>query len=546
MFEAVAQGFRAAKHKLTGKAQLTEENIDDALRDIRVALLEADVEYGVAKKFIADVKEKALGEVVALSAKKGGAKLVATPGDHFVKICHDELEALMGPVDTSLRFREVSAGPTVIMMVGLQGSGKTTTTGKLAGQLGRKGKKPLLVAADIYRPAAVDQLKVLGEKLKVPVHAADGVSPVDLCRQGVAEARRLGRDVVILDTAGRLAIDESMMQELEGIKAACKPDNVLLVVDAMIGQDAVRTAAEFDRRLDVDGFVVTKLDGDARGGAALSIKQVTGKPIKFLGTGEKLDRLEEFRPDGLAGRILGFGDIVGLMKDFEEVVDEKRAEQDAEKILSGNFNMEDFIQQIRLVKQMGPIGEIMEKLPLFGDMQGVKFDDKELGRVEAIVSSMTVQERRRPELINASRVRRIARGAGRHPNEVQGLLERFGMMRKMMRQIGDAPGLLSRLPGFKQLSQLNRMRGMKMDDLLGDMFGGAGGLPGMGGMGLPGMGPNGLPANLTGGQAAALAQARRFGVLPQGGSATLSKDERKRIEERRKKEKANKKNARKK
>ncbi len=533
MLDAVTKGFRAAKNKLTGKAELTEENIEDALRDIRVALLEADVDFGVAKQFIADVKEKAIGEVVAVKAEKDGKKLAASPGDHFIKICHDQLEALMGPVDTSLAFKQPSEGPTVIMMVGLQGSGKTTTTGKLAGYLSRKGKKPLLVAADIYRPAAVDQLKVLGQKMKVPVHSVDGAKPLDLCKQGIEEAKRQKRDVVILDTAGRLAIDEEMMRELESIRSACAPDNTLLVVDAMIGQDAVRTAAEFDRRLAIDGFVMTKLDGDARGGAALSIKQVTGKPIKFLGTGEKMDRLEEFRPEGLAGRILGFGDIVGLMKDFEEVVDKDRAEEDAEKILTGNFDMEDFVQQIRLIRKMGSINDIMEKFPIFGELpENVRFDDKELVKVEAVVGSMTRQERKRPDLIDASRVRRISRGSGRHPSEVHGLLQRFGMMRKVMRQIGEAPGLLSRLPGFRQIAQMQQMRGMNLEEMFGDMFGG-GGLPG-------GLVPR---AGGQGSHAAAMAKARLMGYAPP--PKAMSKDDKKKLKEKRKKEKENKKKSRK-
>jgi signal recognition particle subunit SRP54 len=529
MLDAVTKGFRAAKNKLTGKAELTEENIEDALRDIRVALLEADVDYGVVKTFISSVKDKAIGEVVQVATKdKEGKKLVASPGDHFIKICHDELEALMGPVDTSLKYKQPSEGPTVIMMVGLQGSGKTTTTGKLAGYLQKKGKKPLLVAADIYRPAAVDQLKVLGKKLNAPVYSADGVKPVDLCRQGIEEAKKQKRDVVILDTAGRLAIDEEMMKELEAIRETTSPDNILLVCDAMIGQDAVRTAAEFDRRLTIDGFIMTKLDGDARGGAALSIKQVTGKPIKFLGTGEKLDRLEEFRPEGIAGRILGFGDIVGLMQDFEEVVDTDKAEEDAEKILTGNFNMEDFVEQIKLIRKMGSIGEIMEKFPIFGELpENVKFDDNELVKIEAMVGSMTRHERQRPELIDASRAKRIAKGAGRTTQDLSGLLQRFQMMRKVMKQIGDSPGILSRLPGFRQIAQLQQMKGMNVQDMFGDMFGNAmadGMVPRAGGQGS---------------HAAAMAKARLMGYAPPPKS--LSDVDRKKIKDKRKQERQNKK-----
>src|SRR5690606_24879573 len=350
MLDVVSKGFRAAKNRLRGQAEITEEVIDEALRDIRVALLEADVEFGVVKQFIADLRQKAIGEVVPTRVETSKGLLKVTPADHFIKLCHDELEALMGPVDTSLRFKP--RGISTLMMVGLQGSGKTTTAAKLANKLLSEGKKPLLVAADIYRPAAVDQLKVLGERIGVPVYHAPDTPPPKLCEDALEEAKRLGRDVVIFDTAGRLAIDEEMMAELEQIKARTQPDNILLVADAMIGQDAVKTAAEFNRRLDIDGFILTKLDGDARGGAALSIKAVTGKPIKFLGMGEGLDRLEEFRPDGLASRILGFGDIVGLMKDFERVVDEKKAEEDAARILSGKFTLEDFVEQIRLVRRM--------------------------------------------------------------------------------------------------------------------------------------------------------------------------------------------------
>lgn len=533
MLDAVTKGFRTAKNKLTGKAELTEENINDALRDIRVSLLEADVEFGVIKGFIANVKEKALGQVVAVKATdKKGEKHLASPGDHFIKICHDELEALMGPVDTSLVFKPAGAAPTVIMMVGLQGSGKTTTAGKLASYLIKKGKKPLMVAADIYRPAAIDQLKVLGQRLGVPVHSVEGAKPLELCKGGLEEARKTKRDVVILDTAGRLAIDEEMMQELEQVKDACKPDNTLLVVDAMIGQDAVRTASEFDRRLEIDGFVMTKLDGDARGGAALSIKQVTGKPIKFVGTGEKMDRLEEFRPAGLAGRILGFGDIVGLMQDFEEVVDTERAEEDAEKILSGNFDLEDFVEQIKMIRKMGPIGDIMEKFPIFGELpDGVKFDDKELIKVESLVGSMTRQERKKPDLIDASRARRIAKGAGRTPNELGGMLQRFFMMRKVMKQIGNNPGILSRLPGFRQIAQLQQMKGMDMQSMFGDMFGGAG-LDG-------GLVPK---AGGQGSYAASRAKAQLMGYAqPNSGPSDA---ERKRLKDKRKKERQNKKNSR--
>src|SRR3954463_8704471 len=494
MLDAVTKGFRAAKHKLSGKAELNEANIDDALRDIRVALLEADVEFNVAKRFLGRVKEKALGEVVTLATTdKKGKKHQVAPGDHFIKICHDELEALMGPVDTSLKLTQKGERPAGIMMVGLQGSGKTTTVAKLANFLLKQGKKPLLVAADIYRPAAVEQLKQLGAKLDIPVFHEENTKPPEMAKHALAFAGQKSRDVVLYDTAGRLAIDEEMMAELENVKANVEPENILLVADAMIGQDAVKTAAEFDRRLGLSGFVLTKLDGDARGGAALSIKEVTGKPIKFIGMGEAMDKLEEFRPEGLASRILGFGDIVGLMKDFEGVVDEKKAEEDAEKILTGNFDLHDFVEQIKLVKKMGSVNDLLEKFPLFGGLpEGVTFDDKELPRVEAIISSMTKIERTNPAVIGDDRIERIARGSGQKKEDVKELIAKFTMMQKLMGSIGGGPGapgmnLLNRLPGFRQLAQLNQLKGMPPEDMA-KLFGlptdlGADSLPAAGGKG---------------------------------------------------------------
>jgi signal recognition particle subunit SRP54 len=467
VLETVSKGFKAARNKLKGRTEITPEVVDDALRDIRVSLLEADVSFDVVKRFVARVREKAIGEVVETKVKTEKGLLRVTPQDHFVKICHDELEALMGPVDTTLRSGE-RGRPMGVMMVGLQGSGKTTTAGKLANKLLKEGKTPLLVAADVYRPAAVDQLKILGAQLGVPVFHEAGVSPPDMCRHAFEAAQRDKRNVVIYDTAGRLAVDDELMTELENIKANVAPENILLVADAMIGQDAVKTAAEFDRRLAIDGFILTKLDGDARGGAALSIKEVTGRPIKFLGMGESLDKLEEFRPEGLASRILGFGDIVGLVKDFEEHVDEETAEADAQKILSGEFTLEDFVQQIKLVRKMGPLGELMEKFPLFGDLpEGFQFDDQALTKIVAMVDSMTQVERQRPDSITDARVKRVAKGSGRTEKEVRDLLKQYNAMRGVMKQIGSAPGLLARLPGVKQLMQLRKMQGKGMDDVLG-------------------------------------------------------------------------------
>jgi signal recognition particle subunit SRP54 len=420
--------------------------VDEALRDIRVSLLEADVSFEVVKRFVARVREKAVGEVVETKVKTEKGVLRVTPQDQFVKICHDELEALMGPVDTSLR--DAPRGrPTGVMMVGLQGSGKTTTAGKIANRFLKAGKRPLLVAADVYRPAAVDQLKVLGEKLGVPVFHAPGVQPPEMCRQALEVAQQEKAAVVIYDTAGRLAIDEELMVELEEIKRTVAPENILLVADAMIGQDAVKTAAEFDRRLSLDGFILTKLDGDARGGAALSIKEVTGKPIKFLGMGESLD----------------------LVKDFEQHVDEETAEAEAKKILSGDFSLDDFVNQIQLVRKMGPLGELMEKFPLFGELpEGFQFDDQALTKIVAMVHSMTKAERARPDVVTEGRIKRIAKGSGRTEKEVRDLLKQYNAMRAVMKQVGSAPGLLSRLPGVKQLMQLRKLQGKGMEDVLGE------------------------------------------------------------------------------
>ncbi|HET9598794.1 MAG TPA: signal recognition particle protein [Anaeromyxobacteraceae bacterium] len=548
MLETVAKGFKAARNKLKGRTEITPDVVDDALRDIRVSLLEADVAFDVVKRFVARVREKAVGEVVETKVDTKKGKVRATPQDHFIKICHDELEALMGPVDTSLKVKP--RGPTGVMMVGLQGSGKTTTAGKLANRFLKEGKKPLLVAADVYRPAAVDQLQVLGQQLGVPVFSEAGAKPPDLCRRALEEAAREKADVVIYDTAGRLAIDETLMQELEDIKREVSPDNILLVCDAMIGQDAVKTAAEFDRRLALDGFILTKLDGDARGGAALSIKEVTGKPIKFLGMGESLDRLEEFRPEGLASRILGFGDIVGLMQDFEQHVDEAKAEEDAKKLLSGDFTLDDFVSQIRLVRKMGPLGELMEKFPLFGELpEGFQFDEAALGKIVAMVDSMTRAERLRPDVLDASRVKRVAKGSGRSEKEVRDLLTQYNTMRNVMRQIGDAPGLLSRLPGIKQLFQLRQLQGKGMEDVLGAeaadvtrALQGGGIDPSQVAGQMAGL-PKGYQPRMPAG---AMARARIMGYAPEPIAGSETAAERERRKKKRKQERQNKKKNRKK
>ncbi len=524
MFETLGKGFRAAKQRLTGVAELTDDVIDEALRDVRMSLLEADVEFKVTKRFLERVKEAARGEQVAIKAKSKeyGVKTI-TPEQAFVKVCQDELTKMMGPVQTELNWAK--KGPTGVMMVGLQGSGKTTCVGKIARFLEKEfKKKPLLVAADIYRPAAVDQLQTLGDRLGMPVYAERESDPVTICKNAVDHAMDNGRDVVLFDTAGRLAIDEPLMQELEDIDKATHPANIFLVLDAMTGQDAVNTAAAFNKRLNLDGVVLTKLDGDARGGAALSVKEVTGKPIKFLGTGESLDKLEEFRPEGLASRILGMGDIVGLVKDFEDVVDAEKAEEDAVRMLKGKFDMQDFVDQIRMIQKMGSLKDLFDKLPFFpgGLPDEVNLDDKELVKIEAMINSMTKEERRNPTVFvqtsweeitarsgnkakrrradySPSRVARIANGSGRDENEVKELLHKFAMMRQMMVQLGASTGLMGKIPGFKQFSQMKKLAGMDLGALMGGEGGAPAGLPGGApGMGaLPGMSVPGLPPGVT-------------------------------------------------
>lgn len=468
MLETLTQGFRNARARLKGFREITESNIEEALEQIRTSLLEADVEFHVARGFIEKVKEKAVGELVLTRVSHKGRDVQVTPADHFIKICHDHLIELMGQGDSTIK--SPSNRPlSVVMMVGLQGSGKTTTAAKLAANLLKEGKRPMLVAADVYRPAAVEQLAILGERVGVPVFTRPGMMPPELCAAAFQAALNQKNDVLIIDTAGRLAIDEVLMAELERIDKTVSADNIFLVVDAMIGQDAVNTAREFNRRLDLDGVVLTKLDGDARGGAALSVRAVTGKPIKFVGMGEGMDKLEPFRPDGLATRILGFGDVVGLMQDFEQVVDVQKAEDDAKKMLKGDFSLVQFLEQIKTLKKLGPLQDVMDKLPFFPDGMpaGMKVDDKNLVRFEAIVQSMTQKERLHPEVIEQSRMRRIAKGSGTSERDVNDLIGRFAGMRQMLTQIGKTPGLLARIPGFKQLAESKALGDMTMQDLAG-------------------------------------------------------------------------------
>jgi signal recognition particle subunit SRP54 len=487
MFDALKRGFREAQNRLAGLAELTPESIKPALKEVRTSLLEADVELGVIKRFLARVEERAVGQTVRTTVKHGGQKHQVSAGDQFIKICHDELVAMMSHDGPAII--EGKGGPTQVMMVGLQGSGKTTSSAKLARRFASDGKKPLLVAADMQRPAAVEQLRVLGEQIGVPVFNLPGESPLAITRAARAEAQRLGRDVIVYDTAGRLAIDEALMQELLDIKGAIVPENIYLVVDAMVGQDAVATSRAFHDRLGITGVILTKLDGDARGGAALSIKEVTGAPVVFAGTGETTDRLEEFRPEGMAGRVLGLGDVVGLMKDFEEVVDQKKAEEDAARMLSGEFTLEDFLQQVRMIQQMGPLKDLVEKIPGMGGMipPGTDLDGAEFKKIEAMIQSMTRGERRDAQLLvrEPTRATRVAQGSGTPVEAVNELVQKFVYIKQMMGSFGGgAGGLLGKLPGMKNLNLArNLRRAAKSGKLPGGMPGGFPGMP----PGFPGM-----------------------------------------------------------
>jgi signal recognition particle subunit SRP54 len=495
VFEALTKGFREAKNRLAGLTELDEKNIAPALREVRLSLLEADVELGVVKRFLARVEEKALGQTVQTRLKHSGETHRVTASDQFVKICHDELVDMMRTEAEPMTF--AASGRTGIMMVGLQGSGKTTTAAKLARWLTKQDRKPMLVAADMQRPAAVEQLKVLGEQIDIPVFNLPGESPVAICAAADAEAKRLGRDVIIYDTAGRLAIDEPLMQELAQIKSAVHPENVFLVVDAMIGQDAVKTAKSFNDRLGLSGVVLTKLDGDARGGAALSVREVTGAPVAFIGLGETTDKLDVFRPEGMASRVLGMGDVVGLMQDFEDVIDQKKAEEDAARMMSGEFTLEDFLEQVRTIQRMGSLKDLMEKIPGISGMipPGTNVDDKELVRIEAMIQSMTRIERADPYALvrEPSRVTRIARGSGQPEQGVSELVQKFLFMKQMMSGMGQNMGLLGNIPGMKNLNMARQMRRAMKSGKLQDMMNSMGGMPGAPGAGMPGMPGMGLP-----------------------------------------------------
>ena len=426
MFEEITEKFELLFKKIRGQARITEANISETMRDIRRVLLEADVNYKVVKDFTDRVQQKAIGQEVLKSI---------TPGQMLIKIIYDELVSLMGSTRADIKFSPVP--PTVIMVVGLQGSGKTTFCAKLANHLKHKGRHPLLVAGDVHRPAAVEQLKQLGEQIQIPVFAMDSeFDAVKIAKNGVEFAKKNYRDVVIVDTAGRMHIDEEMMREVEMVKEAIKPNEILFVVDAMTGQEAVNVAKEFNDRLNFDGVVLTKLDGDARGGAALSIKAVTGKPIKFVSAGEKLDAIEPFYPDRMASRILGMGDIITLVEKAQKQVDEEKAKKLEEKLKKNQFTLDDFREQIREIRKMGPLKEILSMIPGLGSsLRSVDIDEKELIKIEAIINSMTPEERRKPQIINASRKRRIAMGSGTTVQDVNRLLRQFEEMQKLLKQL---------------------------------------------------------------------------------------------------------------
>ncbi|MGB8658752.1 MAG: signal recognition particle protein [Candidatus Zixiibacteriota bacterium] len=425
MFEDLTSKLEAIFKKIRGQGRLSENNIKDALKEVRLALLEADVNYKVVKDFVSRVEAKAIGQEVFRSI---------TPGQQVVKIVYEELTSLLGKERVEVKFSPQP--PTVFMLVGLQGSGKTTACGKLARYYRKKGKYPLLVAADIYRPAAIDQLKILGKSLDIPVFSAKD-DPVKICEAAVDHARKEGKDLVIIDTAGRLHIDEPLMQELVRIKKAVSPQEIILVADAMTGQDAVNIAKTFEEKLGVDGIFLTKMDGDARGGAAMSVRAVTGKPIKFVGVGEKLDALETFYPDRMASRILGMGDVVSLVEKAEEAISLEEAEKLEQKLKKEAFTLDDFYTQLQQLKKMGPLESVLEMIPGLGGKiaGGLKIDDKAMLRVEAMISSMTKEERQKPQVIDGSRRKRIAMGSGTSVQDVNQLLKQFFMMQKMIKNV---------------------------------------------------------------------------------------------------------------
>ena len=428
MFESLGERLQNAMDKIKGYGRLTEENISDVTREIRLALLEADVNYKVVKEFIANVKEKALGEEVAKSLK---------PGEVFVKIVKDELVELLGGDAKPLN---INGSPAILMLVGLQGSGKTTTNAKLANFLRKKHKKkPLLVACDVYRPAAIDQLKQLGRELNIEVYEEGKKNPVEICKNALTYAKENHYDYILIDTAGRLHIDEELMQELENIQNEINPQETILVIDSMMGQDAINVITGFNDRLSLTGAILTKLDGDTKGGAALSIRHLTNIPIKFIGVSEKLDGLEPFYPERMASRILGMGDLLSMIEKAESVIDEKEAENLAKKMKKGKFDLEDFLVQFKQIKKLGPLENLIKMIPGASKMglNNIKIDPKDIAHIEAIIQSMTPEERRNPEILKASRKRRVAAGSGRSVEEVNRLIKQFEQMKVMMKKMSN-------------------------------------------------------------------------------------------------------------
>ena len=440
-FEGISSKLQEITRKFKGKARITESDLKEMLREVKLALLEADVNYKIVKDFINTIQEKAIGQDVLKSL---------TPGQQVIKIVKDELTELLGGTESKINF--TPNPPTVIMLVGLQGSGKTTTAGKLANIIRKQGKKPLLVACDVYRPAAIKQLQVVGASLNIPVYANENTKDVvQIAKQAINTAISKLNDVVILDTAGRLQIDEELMNELKNVKQSVKPHEILLVVDSMIGQEAVNIASKFNEDLGIDGIVLTKLDGDTRGGAALSVKKVTGKPIKFAATGEKLSDIEEFHPDRMASRILGMGDVLSIIEKAEETFDAEEAVKIEKQLRKKEFDLDDYLVQLKQIKKMGSFSSILKMLPGMGNIKDLKVDDKELYKIEAIICSMTKQERKNPKLLNASRRKRIAAGSGTTVPQINKFMDSFEMTQKMMKKMQGQKGMKKMMKNFKGL-----------------------------------------------------------------------------------------------
>ena len=474
MFDSLGDRLQGIVKRLKGKGRLTEADVDEVLAEIRTALLEADVNVSVVRDVVARIREQSIGATVSEALD---------PSQQIIKIVNAELVGMLG--GETLKITYSSVPPTVVLMAGLQGSGKTTSAAKLARWFKSQGRQPLLVGADLQRPAAVEQLRTLGSQIGIPVFSESG-DPVTTARRGLEEARRLGKDVLIVDTAGRLAIDEEMMQQVAEISSTVKPNYTFLVVDAMTGQDAVSVAKAFDERLSIDGVILSKLDGDARGGAALSVKYVIGKPIAFAATGEKIDAFEQFHPDRMAGRILGMGDMLTLIEQAEKVFEQDKAEEAAARMLEGQFTLEDFLDQLQQLKKMGPLSGIMGMLPgMPKEMKDAQVGDDQVKTTEAIIRSMTPEERRQPEIINGSRRTRIAKGSGTQVADVNRLIKQFTEMQKMMKRMGG----LAKPQGKagKGKGKVNKRQAMRE---LGDMLGGQGGMPGFPGLdGSPGVPP---------------------------------------------------------